>query len=337
MPLRKRTVSTSESDHPQQQASSETVVVSHGDVVETTEVEGSSRSKTLTLKFTELLPWQKDNIFILTGYRRLQQSYKGCIKSLFYVHNETGNIFSHLLGAIAFMTGFLAAYLFELEKVLTAKWSDYVVIAIFIAASILCLGLSATFHTFICHSRSVCIAWNKADYVGIIFQICGSSVPAIFYAFYCNRQLQITYLTMMTVFGFMTFAMCMSSHFSTPAYRFIRTGCFVALGCSTVIPVIHVVSIYGFQFVSQNLSFWYMISMGLQYLVGAFIYASRVPERWYPGKFDIWGQSHQLFHLLVVSAAVVHYFGVTRDFRFWHQHNPECAIPMDVLIAKFNS
>ncbi|GAB2226559.1 hypothetical protein Droror1_Dr00022369 [Drosera rotundifolia] len=31
------------------------------------------------------------------------------------------------------------------------------------------------------------------------------------------------------------------------------------------------------------------------------------PERWLPGKFDIAGQSHQLFYVLVVTGAYTHY------------------------------
>ena len=44
--------------------------------------------------------------------------------------------------------------------------------------------------------------------------------------------------------------------------------------------------------------------------LGAAIFALRVPERWNPGAFDLWFSSHQLFHLCVVTAALVHYRGV---------------------------
>ena len=44
--------------------------------------------------------------------------------------------------------------------------------------------------------------------------------------------------------------------------------------------------------------------------LGAAIYALRVPERWNPGAFDLICSSHQLFHLCVVTAALVHYRGV---------------------------
>lgn len=36
--------------------------------------------------------------------------------------------------------------------------------------------------------------------------------------------------------------------------------------------------------------------MGATYLLGAAIYAKRVPERWFPGRFDVLLASHQIFH-----------------------------------------
>lgn len=49
------------------------------------------------------------------------------------------------------------------------------------------------------------------------------------------------------------------------------------------------------------------ILMGVLYGLGAVIYVTRIPERWMPGKFDIAGHSHQLFHVLVVAGAYTHY------------------------------
>ncbi|EAZ20642.1 hypothetical protein OsJ_36258 [Oryza sativa Japonica Group] len=49
--------------------------------------------------------------------------------------------------------------------------------------------------------------------------------------------------------------------------------------------------------------------MGALYALGVAVYAARVPERWFPGRFDLVGHSHQLFHLLVVAGAYAHYLG----------------------------
>jgi adiponectin receptor len=58
--------------------------------------------------------------------------------------------------------------------------------------------------------------------------------------------------------------------------------------------------------------------------LGAAIYALRVPERWRPGAFDLWCSSHQLFHLCVVTAALIHYAGV-HTLLDWRDATGGCA------------
>jgi hypothetical protein len=48
--------------------------------------------------FEELPDYLKDNPFITTGYRQ-QLSPGRSLLSLFNIHNETGNVWSHLIGA----------------------------------------------------------------------------------------------------------------------------------------------------------------------------------------------------------------------------------------------
>lgn len=62
-----------------------------------------TKSSSLLISFSEVPYWLQDNPSILGGYRRLQYTYRGCVKSMFYIHNETGNIYTHLLGALAFI------------------------------------------------------------------------------------------------------------------------------------------------------------------------------------------------------------------------------------------
>ena len=44
----------------------------------------------------------KDNLYMLTGYRICFNTYRDCFNSLFMIHNETMNVWSHLIGAILF-------------------------------------------------------------------------------------------------------------------------------------------------------------------------------------------------------------------------------------------
>jgi hypothetical protein len=50
--------------------------------------------------------------------------------------------------------------------------------------------------------------------------------------------------------------------------------------------------------------------LALCFLTGAVFFVSRIPECFYPGSFDLWGQSHQIFHLLI-NAGLYYTFEVT--------------------------
>ncbi|KAJ3124897.1 hypothetical protein HK101_006023 [Irineochytrium annulatum] len=277
-----------------------------------------------------------DNVYIKTGYRKIQFNYAACVRSLFYLHNETGNIYTHLIGAVLFVGLFPLSFipssrLLPLLETTTAM--DVAVVAIFLASAVVCLGLSTTFHLCCCHSMAVSKAWNKLDYMGIVVLIVGSCVPAVYYGFYCDRTLQISYLIAMAILGSITLFITVSQKYGTPPYRVLRTSVFMALGLSGIIPLTHSVILHGLRFSQQAMSFNWMVAMGSMYVVGALIYGYRVPEKWFPGMFDIWGHSHQIFHVLVVTAAITHYVGVCYSYVFWHENNHNCAISVADMVS----
>ena len=67
-------------------------------------MERSSRIRTLNLH--ELPTWMQRDEHIRHGYRSAQNSILRCLDSLWYLHNETVNIWSYLLGDL-FMSGLL--------------------------------------------------------------------------------------------------------------------------------------------------------------------------------------------------------------------------------------
>lgn len=214
----------------------------------------------------------------------------------------------------------------------TALWFDTAVLYIFIASAVICLGCSSLFHLMSCHSEPVCRRLNRCDYIGIVLLIVGSFYPAVYYGFYCHTRLRIFYLTVITAFGASTFVMCVSHKFQTPEYRWIRTGMFAALGLSGIFPITHGTYIYGLSLSPEATSVNYLVAMGLLYGFGALLYGSRIPESLYPGKFDIWFHSHQLFHVFVVVAAVVHFVGMIKIFDYWHTQNHACALDVKQMI-----
>ena len=54
----------------------------------------------------------KTNKFILSGYRINFRSYIDATKSIFMIHNETFNVWSHLVGAVIFIYFFYYTVLY---------------------------------------------------------------------------------------------------------------------------------------------------------------------------------------------------------------------------------
>ncbi|KAI0792384.1 HlyIII-domain-containing protein [Abortiporus biennis] len=278
-----------------------------------------------TLSWTEIPEWQKDNEFILTGYRRVQNSFRGCAASVYgYLHNETVNIHSHLFGAVLFawlLATFRQVYFVHYDQ---TTWVDTAVFVIFLSAAMTCLFLSAFYHTCTVHSMHVSHRCNALDYAGIVILIVGSFFPCVYYEFFCDPHLQVFYLSTIGVMGLVAAYIVLNPEYRKPTHRGARTAVFIALGGSAVFPVIHGLFSHGLRKLCVEMGFGWLITSGALYIGGALLYANRIPERLSPGTFDYFGASHQIFHVCVLLAALAHYACVLTAFDHWHSRRGQC-------------
>lgn len=146
------------------------------------------------LSWDDLPSWRRDNVYIRSGYRRDRNSYAHSARSLLYLHNETVNIWSHLLGAI--FSGCTGLYMYWAIKPRyeSANGADVAVFACFFAGAVICLGMSATYHAILDHSEDVAKWGNKLDYTGIVALIVGSFAPTLYYGFFCHPRLMTIYM-----------------------------------------------------------------------------------------------------------------------------------------------
>lgn len=220
------------------------------------------------------------------------------------------NVYSHLLGAVGSLLLFAYVYSSLMPRYESATTGDIAVFGVFFLGCFSCLTLSATYHLFSNHSESVNRFGNKLDYLGIVAMIGGSYVPSIYYGFYCSESHRDFYWALVGLTGLACCIVTLHPKFRTPEYRAFRAAMYVAYGFSGAVSVFDGIYIYGFEELAQRIQLPWVLGQGSLYILGAVIYACRVPERWQPGKFDLFGSSHQIFHFMVLFAASTHFSGL---------------------------
>ncbi|KFA76543.1 hypothetical protein S40288_01539 [Stachybotrys chartarum IBT 40288] len=272
---------------------------------------------------SELPSWYSHNSFLRTGYRPITGSVRLCIGSLRFVHNETVNIYSHLIPAVIALAGNWFLRVYFRDRYPAAPPVDRLAIHIYLSTTVLCFGVSSIYHTLNCHSEGYSGLWSRWDYAVIILQTVGSFVSGIYVTFYYDPGLQKIYWTMALVFGFMSTMIVVNPRFQSSRWRMLRISTFVATGLSGLLPIVHAASIYPYDMLNQQAGLGYYLVEGLALVIGTVFYATHFPESWAPNTFDIWGASHQIFHFFVVLSAAIHTWGLLSVYD-WIYKNGQC-------------
>lgn len=109
-----------------------------------------------------------------------------------------------------------------------------------ILGAVICMGSSAIFHLFCCHSQGASNWLSRLDYAGISAMITGSSISPVYYSYYCpaNHFWRNLYITCMSVASSAVFVVSLWPKFDKPQYRVFRGVLFVTLGIMAGIPFI---------------------------------------------------------------------------------------------------
>lgn len=183
-----------------------------------------------------------------------------------------------------------------------ARWPFFV----FLGGTMFCLLSSSACHLLCCHSHRLNLFLLRMDYVGIAIMIVASFFPPIYYVFQCDPHWKVTYLVAISAMGFVTVFTLLSPQLSTGEFRAYRALLFSGMGFFGFVPAVHA-AVVNWGEPRRNVTLAYEAAMAASYLTGTIFYVTRVPERWKPGRFDIAGHSHQIFHVFVIAGAAAHY------------------------------
>ncbi len=157
----------------------------------------------------EYVPEFLQRPFIYTGYR-IGFSYKNSLKSIFYFHNETFNIYTHLVSMIFFIYLYLQ---WNINYSLLSNFNDnknlenssnnennsntfsleYYSIQFYFISSIFCFFSSVCFHLWNSHSELIHQKFYCVDLFGIGILLFFSFLPGFLLGFYCRPQWKLFY------------------------------------------------------------------------------------------------------------------------------------------------
>lgn len=265
------------------------------------------------LKYDELpVPWRV-NPHILNGYR-FSETKLGCVRSVFNISNETVNIWTHAIGLLLVLS--LAFYFYPTSAnfSLSTK-TDIFIAAIFLFAACKCLACSTIWHTMNCVADQTLLErFACVDYTGIALLIAASIMTTEYTAFYCEPISCWTYITATGLLGIFGVVMPWHPYFNRADKAWLRVGFFIGLGATGFLPVFQILYTRGPAWAYEFYMGSNLVKSLSVYVIGAFVYASKIPERWYPGCFDYFGNAHNLWHIAVLGGILYHYVAMQEFF-----------------------
>lgn len=204
------------------------------------------------------------------------------------------------------------------------------------------INMHLRFHTVMSHSNRMFNIGIQIDFEGVLLLMWGATIPLIYYGFYCDPTLQKVYWSLLSAFALACSIFTFQPKFRDPHLRPLRAATFGSFAFSSIIPVVHAAAKYGWAEQSQRMGLYWVIGTLAFNTSGAVAYAVKVgmlphntfkksaltvkqfPEKWFKRRFDIFGASHQILHLLVICAGLTHTFGLLQAFDYLHDHGNMC-------------
>jgi adiponectin receptor len=263
------------------------------------------------LRYEDLpVPW-RINPHIIKGYR-FSETKLACVRSAFGFSNELVNIWSHALGFVLVLS--VAFYFYPTSATFSSSSkADVFVAAVFFFAACQCLVCSTIWHTMNSVADVNLVSmFACVDYTGISLLIAASIMTTEYTAFYCEPVSRWVYMLTTALLGIGGVILPWHPRFNGQDMAWARVGFFVGLGATGFLPILQLSLTRGAE---ATWAFYSPIVKSLAvYLLGACVYASKIPERWCPGMFDYVGGSHNLWHIAVLGGILFHYTAMHNFF-----------------------
>lgn len=254
------------------------------------------------ITFDKCPEYLQDNPFILNGYRSAY-TYHEAFHSILHVHNESLNIWSHSLALLLAITGLIATLSSFRRDESNLKLEDLLLVSLFFLMSAYTFLASTLFHTLLCvskqaHDRFICLDFSG---VSAILACCSISYTYPLYA--CHPTARLVWILALLLVN--TAGIIGPSHkiWMTVDFKNGRVAVYACSALLSLLPFICYFILPSTRPVPQDILLRFGMTL-LQLGFGALLFALKMPERFMPGFFDIWANSHAIFHFLAMGAMI---------------------------------
>ena len=278
------------------------------------------------ITFDKCPEYLQDNPFIMNGYRSAY-TYHEAFHSIFHVHNESLNIWSHSLALLLAVTGLIATLFSFHHDDSHLKVEDVLLLSLFFLMSAYTFLASTLFHTLLCvskqaHDRFICLDFSG---VSAILACCSISYTYPLYA--CHPTARIVWILALLLVN--TAGIIGPSHKIWMTVQF-KNGRVAVYTCSALLSLLPFICYFIFfstrAAVPQDILQRFGMTL-LQLGFGALLFALKMPERFMPGFFDIWANSHSIFHFLAMGAMITMWQTVLLLIK-WKNSDNFCTVSM---------
>lgn len=255
--------------------------------------------------------------FIESAYRRPFCGPLQCVKYAFVLHNDVGNFWTHFITFVAWLAWFVHVIK---DEHLSSDY--YIPMLCFWFGCCSYAMFSSLAHMFSPISEVFYHVCFMLDYFGISLYTYGGGIAYYYYerpltiSFYNWEYLNIVIQVTVTIGSL--FLSCMSRYF-WGRYRYtIRAIAFSPAFFINLTPVIlRWLECHGNDCIPE--SYWYHSLAILFTFLLVFHFVTKIPERLAPGKFDVFIQSHQLFHMFAALATTNQLAVILTDSKARHE------------------
>ncbi|XP_028295894.1 membrane progestin receptor beta-like isoform X1 [Gouania willdenowi] len=255
--------------------------------------------------------------YIHSGYRPVHQDWRCYFLSLFQRHNESLNVWTHLLAAPVLLVrcwALVGATGYTLE-------AASLPLSLFLISSFTYLCLSVLAHLLQSHSEHAHYFFFFMDYVGVAVYQYGCSIAHYFYTSEqtWRERVGLMFLPAAAFLGWLSCAgCCFAKYRYKRPYPMRRKICqLIPTSMAYLVdisPVAHRLLTSPWTGWAGGDSLPYHALQMASFLLCALFFSCPIPERYFPGCCDFVGHGHQIFHVFLSLCTLFQLEALSRDF-----------------------